>query len=82
MDTTNPQQDDEDERLAGDLLRGARRIAEHISVLAGEPVDEGDVYYFHRAGTWPIGKLGAGLVASRKRLNRHADKITRGNTAA
>jgi hypothetical protein len=74
MDTN--QHDEEDERLAGDLLVGAARIAEHISVLIGEPVDEDDVYYFRRAGKWPIGKYGAELIASRKKLNRHAQKIT------
>ena len=73
MDTN---QDEGDERLAGDLLIGATRIAEHISVLIGEPVDEDDVYYFRRAGKWPIGKHGAELIASRKKLNRHAQKIT------
>jgi hypothetical protein len=74
MDTN--QHDEADERLAGDLLVGAARIAEHISVLIGEPVDEDDVYYFRRAGKWPIGKYGAELIASRKKLNRHAQKIT------
>ena len=74
MDTN--QHDEGDERLAGDLLVGAARIAEHISVLIGEPVDEDDVYYFRRAGKWPIGKYGAELIATRKKLNRHAQKIT------
>jgi hypothetical protein len=73
MDTN---QDEGGERLAGDLLVGATRIAEHISFLIGEPVDEDDVYYFRRAGKWPIGKYGAELIASRQKLNRHAQKIT------
>ena len=70
------QHGDGDERLVGDLLVGATRIAGHISKLIGEPVDEDDVYYFRRAGKWPIGKYGAELIASRKKLNRHAQKIT------
>ena len=83
MDTS--QQDDGDERLAGDLLVGAARIAEHISVLIGEPVDEDDVYYFRRAGKWPIGNTagdGGKLIASKRRLTRHTDKLARGPTAA
>jgi hypothetical protein len=80
MDTT--QQQDDERRIAGDVLIGATRIAEHISVLVGEPVDEDDVYYFKRVKKWPIGKHGAELIASRKKLNKHADRITRGNTAA
>jgi hypothetical protein len=70
------QQDDVDERLASDLLVGATRIAEHISVLTGEPIDRDDVYYFRKARKWPIGKYGAELIASRKKLNRHAQKLT------
>ena len=68
--------DDEADRLAGDLLLGATRIARHISVLVGKPVDEGDVYYYRRAGKWPSGKHGAELIASKRRLNRHAQKLT------
>ena len=82
METNSAQQDDGDDRLAGDLLVGAARIAEHLSVLVGEPVDRDKIYYFHRAGKWPIGKHGAELIASKRKLARHADKITRGNTAA
>jgi hypothetical protein len=74
MDTN--QHDEGDERLAGDLLVGATKIAEHISVLTGEPVDRDDVYYFRKAGKWPIGKYGAELIASRRKLNRHAQKLT------
>ena len=74
MDTN--QHEEGDKRLAGDLLVGATRIAEHISVLVGEPVDENDVYYFRRVQKWPIGKYGAELIASKTKLNRHAQKIT------
>jgi hypothetical protein len=62
--------------FAGDLLVGATRIAEHISELVGEPVRAADVYYFKKMKKWPIGKHGAELIASRKRLARHAQKIT------
>ena len=68
--------------VAGDVLVGATRIAEHIAVLVGEPVDEDNVYYYARVKKWPIGKNGADLVASKRRLNKHADKITRGFDAA
>ena len=72
-------QPDKDEPLA-DLLVGARRIAEYITSL-GVPVDESDVYYLHRSKKWPIGKHGRDLIASKRRSNRHAEKITRGTAA-
>ena len=71
----NPQQHDEgDERLAADLLVGANAIRSYL-VYLGMP-DDVDVYYERRAGRWPIGKHGANLIASKKRLARHAEKIT------
>jgi hypothetical protein len=71
MDTNQHDEGD----VAGDLLVGASRIAEYISTLINEPVGEDDVYYFRKTGKWPIGKNGADLIASRKRLNRHGRKI-------
>ena len=71
MDNTN-QHVDGDERLAGDLLVGADKIREFLVSLG---VGNG----------WPIGSTAAGggrLIASRRRLTRHLDKIARGNTAA
>jgi hypothetical protein len=64
----------DDSDLAGDLLLGAKQIAEHMTSL-GIPTDEDDVYYAHRAGKLPIGKYGAHLLASRRRLTRHTQKI-------
>ena len=64
-----------DAHLAGDLLVGAKAIAKHISSL-GVPVDAGDVYYLHKVGKWPIGKHGRDLIASKRRLDRHGQKIT------
>jgi hypothetical protein len=75
MDTN---QSDGDERLAGDLLVGAGSISAHLKHLG---VPKPDAYYLRRTGRWPIGKDGANLVASKRRLGRHADKITRGPTA-
>ena len=77
-----PPLDDDDAHLAGDVLLGAKKIAKHIETILGVPVDEDDVYYFNRARKWPIGKYGALLIASKRRLNNHAEKITRGPTAA
>ena len=71
--------DDDDDDLAGDLLVGAEPIEAHLKHLG---VPDPDAYYLRRAGKWPIGKYGANLIASKRRLNRHADKITRGPTAA
>jgi len=60
--------------LAGDLLYGADAIRVHLVAL-GLPEDT-DVYYLRRARKWPIGKDGAYLIASKKRLERHAQRIT------
>jgi len=80
----NPNQHDEDDgRLAGDLLVGADAIRAFL-VHLGMP--EGtDPYYLKRSGRWPIGNTAGTdgkIIASRRRLIRHVDKITRGPTAA
>jgi hypothetical protein len=85
MDTSK-QQDDGDERLAGDLLVGADAILNYL-IFLGMPADTDvdDVYYLKRTGRWPIGNTagdGGKLIASKRRLARHAEKITRGPTAA
>jgi hypothetical protein len=82
-----PPLDDDDEplveRLAGDLLVGADAIRAFL-VYLGMP--EGvDPYYLKRAGRWPIGNTGGKggkIIASKRRLIRHAGEITRGSTAA
>lgn len=79
MDTNPNQLDDGGEHPAGDLLIGASPIEEHLRHLG---VPDPDAYYLRRTGKWPIGMYGANLVASKRRLNRHAEKITRGSTAA
>ena len=80
---TNQQQHDQGNALAGDLLVGADAIRAFL-VFLGMPEDV-DVYYLKRAGRWPIGKTageGGSLIASKRRLARHAEEITRGSTAA
>jgi hypothetical protein len=76
------QDDEADERLAGDLLVGAAAIRAFL-VRLGMP--EGtDAYYLKRSG-WPIGNTagdGGKLIASKRRLARHTEKLTRGSTAA
>jgi hypothetical protein len=79
-----PPLDDDDEpveRLADDVLLGAKSIAEHITSL-GFPVDETDVYYLHRAKKWPFNKYGVFLIASKSRLTCHAKKLLRAPAAA
>ena len=73
--------DEEDERLASDVLIGAKRIAEHLAAILGVPIDENDIYYAHRMEKLPIGKYGAQLIGSRHRLNCHVEQIARGRTA-
>jgi hypothetical protein len=74
------QQREEDERLVGgDLLVGADAIRAFLIYL-GMPAGT-DPYYLKRAGHWPIGNTGGGggkLIASKRRLTRHAEEITRG----
>jgi hypothetical protein len=80
METT--QHYDEANDLAGDLLVGADAILAYL-VFLGMPEDT-DVYYLRRAGRWPIGKTGGdggSLIASKRRLTRHAEEITRGRAA-
>ncbi|MFZ1090484.1 MAG: hypothetical protein WAN75_14815 [Xanthobacteraceae bacterium] len=78
MDTTHSE---EGEPRAGDLLIGAARIKAYLIEL-GMP-EETDPYYLKRRKTWPIGKTaegkGASLIASKRRLARHADRLTRGS---
>jgi hypothetical protein len=74
----NNQHDEGDERYAGDLLVGARAIRDYL-VWLGRLSDEDDdnvVYYLRRTGRWPIGADGGNLIASKRRLTRHAQKIT------
>jgi hypothetical protein len=75
MDTSNNQSDTDE--LAGDLLVGKDAIKAHL-VYLGMPEDT-DVYHLKRQGHWPIGKTGGeggSLIASKRRLTRHAQKIT------
>jgi hypothetical protein len=83
----NQQHDDGDERLVGgDLLVGAAAIRAFLIYLgmhAGV-----DPYYLKRTGTWPIGNTGGRrggggkLIASKRRLIRYVEEITRGPAAA
>jgi hypothetical protein len=72
-----PSLDDDDEPVerpaAGDLLIGADPIEGYLKTLG---VPNPDAYYLRRSGKWPIGKYGANLIASKRRLDRHAAKIT------
>jgi hypothetical protein len=75
MDTSTPQSDTDE--LAGDLLVGKDAIKAYLIHL-GMP-EETDPYYLKRSGFWPIGKTsgkGGSLIASKRRLTRHAQKIT------
>ena len=77
----NPTQHDEDAR-PGDLLVGADAIHAFL-VHLGMPEDT-DVYYLKRTHALPIGNLtgdGGKLIASKRRLARHTDKIARGSAA-
>ena len=82
MDPNQHQQDEGDVR-PGDLLVGADAIRAYL-VNLGMP-ETIDIYWLKRSGDWPIGSTGAGggkLIASKRRLARHTEKLARGSTAA
>lgn len=68
----------------GDLLVGAGPIRDYL-VHRGMP-PETDPYYLKRTGRWPIGKTGGGgggqLIASKRKLDKHIDRMTRGSVLA
>jgi hypothetical protein len=73
---------DEVDTSTGDLLVTAEVIRTYL-VSLGMP-ENTDPYYLKRSG-WPIGNTGGEggkLIASKRRLARHTDKIARGLTAA
>lgn len=61
-----PEAQKQTERLADDLLIGARAIAEELGVAVH------DVYYIAKTKRLPIGRLGKNLIASRSKLRRAA----------
>ena len=76
MDTT---QHEDNERLAGDLLVGADAVRTFL-VHLGMPANV-DPYYLKRTGHWPIGNTAGAdgkIIASKRKLIRHVDKLTRG----
>jgi hypothetical protein len=80
MDTTT--QHDEGDVRPGDLLIGAVEIRRFLVLLGMH--EKIDPYYLKRSG-WPIGNTGGEggrLIASKRRLARHTEKLTRGATAA
>jgi hypothetical protein len=74
MDITT--QHDEGDTPTGDLLVGGDNVRTFLISLGFENPDP---YYLKKRG-WPIGKSAGGqsasLIASKRRLIRHAQKIT------
>jgi hypothetical protein len=65
----------------GDLLVMAGAIEAY---LRGRGLPKPNAYYLRRSG-WPIGATagsGGKLIASKRRLDRHIDMLTRGPAAA
>lgn len=80
MDSTANQHDEVD-APTGDLLVEAGPIEAYLKARG---VPKPNAYYLKRSG-WPIGNTGGDggkLIASKRRLDRHIDKLTRGPTAA
>jgi hypothetical protein len=79
MDNTSQQ--DEGDARPGDLLVGAASIHAYLVSLGMPP--KTCVYYLKRSG-WPIGGTAARkgkLIASKRRLIRHVERLTRGAAA-
>jgi hypothetical protein len=69
----------QDHVAGGDLLVGANAIRGFL-VYLGMP-EATDPYYLKRSGRWPIHKTcgdGGSLIASKRLLARHANKLARG----
>ena len=80
MDTT---EHSEAEMRPGDLLVGAEAIRAYL-VHLGMPEDT-DIYYLKRTRRWPIGNTAGDsgkLIASKRQLLQHAEKIARGSSVA
>jgi hypothetical protein len=71
----NQQHSDDEDTFANDILVGAAAICGYLRHL-GMPVDEAGIYYLRRSRRWPIGSDGGKLIASKRRLTRHAQKLT------
>jgi hypothetical protein len=75
-------QNDESEASTGDLLVGRGEIRAFLLSLGVRL----DPYYLKSKRGWPIGTTGGdkggSLIASKRRLARHAEKITRGQAAS
>jgi hypothetical protein len=79
----NLNHDECDERLArGDILVGCDPIRAYLVFLGMPPT--ANPYYLKRSG-WPIGSTSGGgaaggkLMASKRRLARHAENLARGH---
>jgi hypothetical protein len=71
--------EENNEATAGDLLVTGDKIRDFLISL-GMP-ESVDPYYLKRSGNWPIGNTGRGggkLIASKRRLARHVQKIAAG----
>ena len=71
-----------DEGSGVDLLIGAEAIRRHLVEL-GMP-ENTNPYYLKRSGSWPIGGTAANgsgkLIASKRRIARHIEKLTCGSS--
>lgn len=56
--------------LASDLLRGAKKIAQHVYENCDKP-HQRKVYHKHETGQWPIWKDGSELLSRKSLLNKH-----------
>jgi hypothetical protein len=67
--------------FAGDVLQGAGEIRAY---LRKRGMRETTNPYRLRKQGWPIGSTGQGgsLFSTKRKLDRHIDKMTRGSTAA
>jgi hypothetical protein len=78
MENPTTEHEQEDGRVAGDLLVGAPDVRAFLISL-GMP-ESVNPYYLKRSG-WPIGNTGRNgghLIASKRRLARHVQKIAAG----
>lgn len=62
-----------------DVLLGASAITAFVNKLTTSPVTKSQIYHWIESGNLPAGRLGAKVVASKKRITKHFEPLTGGN---
>jgi hypothetical protein len=61
-----------------DVLLGDSAITAFVNSLTTSPVSRSQIYHWIESGNLPAGRLGAKVVASKKRITKHFEGLTGG----